>query len=108
MAGDYDEVRLVFDIYINSSLKEQMRRKRTKGKSTHYHAELTTYLAAKTIDHSKGPTYKLKKFIVSTGTETKGNTSVPPTLVTHSQEEADTFNSCCMPFQLTNMQRLSL
>ena len=34
MAGDYDEVRLVFDRYINSSLKEQMRRKRTKGKST--------------------------------------------------------------------------
>ena len=69
MAGDYDEVRLVFDRYINSSLKEQMIRKRTKGKSTYYHvkditliqniylkdflsniktkAELTTYLAAR-------------------------------------------------------------
>ena len=112
MAGDYDEVRLVFDRYINPSLKEQMRRKRTKGKSTYYHvkditliqnislkdflsniktkAELTTYLAAQTTDHSKGPTNKLKKFIVTSGTETKGNTCVPSTLVTHSQEEADT------------------
>ena len=34
MADEYDEVRMVFDRYINSSLKEQMRRKRTKGKST--------------------------------------------------------------------------
>ena len=112
MAGDYDEVRLVFDRYINSSLKEQMRRKRTKGKSTYYHvkditliqnisrkdflsniktkAELTTYLDAQTTDHSKGPTNTLKKFIVTSGTETKGNTCVPSTLVTHSQEEADT------------------
>ena len=90
MADEYDEVRLVFDRYINSFLKEQMRRKRTKGKSTYYHvkdttliqdislkdflsniktnAELTAYLAAKTADHSKGPTNKLKKFIVTSGT----------------------------------------
>ncbi len=40
--------------------------------------------------HSKGPTNKLKKFIVTSGTETKGNICVPSTLVTHSQEEADT------------------
>ena len=39
MADEYDEVRLVFDRYINSSLKEQMRRKRTKGKSTYYHVK---------------------------------------------------------------------
>ena len=112
MADEYDEVRLVFDRYINSSLKEQMRRKRTKGKSTYYHvkdttliqtislkdflsntktkAELTTYLAAKTTDHSKGPTNKLKKCIFTSGTETKGNICVPSSLVTHSQEEADT------------------
>ena len=90
MADEYNEVRLAFDRYINSSLKEQMRRKRTKGKSTYYHvkdttliqdislkdflstintnAELTAYLAAKTTDHSKGPTNKLKKFIVTSGT----------------------------------------
>ena len=85
MAGDYDEGRLVFDRYINISLKEQMRRKLTKGKSTYYHAkgttliqnisrtdflsniktkaELTTYLAAKSTDHIRGPTNKLKKLI---------------------------------------------
>ena len=44
MAGDYDEVRLVFDRYINSSLKEQMRRKRTKGKSTYYHVKDITLI----------------------------------------------------------------
>ena len=112
MADEYDEVRLVFDRYINTSLKEQMRRKRTKGKSTYYHvkdttliqnislkdflsniktkAELTAYLAAKTTDHSKGPTNKLEKCIVTSGTETKGITCVPSNLVTHSQEESDT------------------
>ena len=112
MADEYDEVRLVFDRCINSSLKGQMKRKRTKGKSTYYHvkdttlmqnislndflsniktkAELTAYLAAKTTDHSKGRTNKLKKFIVTSGTETKGNICVPSSLVTHSQEEADT------------------
>ena len=34
MAANYDEVRLVFDRYMKTSLKEQMRTKRTKGKST--------------------------------------------------------------------------
>ena len=106
MAGDYDEVRLVFDRHVNSSRKEHMRRKRTKGKSTYTliqnvslkdslsniktKAQLTTYLAAKMTDHSKGPTNKLKKFIVISGTETKGNICVPSTLVTYSEEEADT------------------
>ena len=32
----YNEVRLVFDHYKDSSLKEQMRKKQTKGKSTYY------------------------------------------------------------------------
>ena len=32
-------------------------------------AELTTYMSAKTTDHSKN---KLKKFIITSGTETKG------------------------------------
>ena len=44
MADEYDEVRLVFDRYINSSIKEQMRRKRTKGKSTYYHVKDTTLI----------------------------------------------------------------
>ena len=41
MAAQYEEVRLVFDRYIKTSLKEQMRTKRTKGKSTYYHVKTT-------------------------------------------------------------------
>ena len=51
---------------------------------------ITTYLVAKTTDHNKGTTNKLKTFIVTSGTETNGNTCVPSTLGTHGQEEADT------------------
>ena len=109
---NYDEVRFVFDRYLNTSLKEQMRRKRTKGISTYYHvkdttliqnislkdflsyiktmAKLTTYLAAKSTDHSKSQINQLKKFMVTSGTETTGNTSIPATHLTHSHEEADT------------------
>ena len=54
-------------------------------------AELTTHLAAKTTDHNKGPTNKLKKSIVTSGTVKNGKTCVPSTLDTHIQEEADTF-----------------
>ena len=43
-AANYDEVRLVFDRYMNTSLKEQMRKKRTKGKSTYYHVKDTTLI----------------------------------------------------------------
>ena len=89
-----------------------MRRKRTKGKSTYYRimettliqnismkdflsnikaeAELTSHQAAKTINHNDGPTNTFKKFIVTSGTETNGNTCDPSTFDTHSQEEADT------------------
>ena len=70
-----------------------MRRKRTKKdflSNIKTNAELATYLAAKTSDHSKGPTNKLKKCIVTSGTKTKGNICVPSSLVTHSQEEAHT------------------
>ena len=52
-----------------------------------------TYQAAKTTDHNKGPA-KLKKCIVTSGTETNGNTCVPSTLHTHSQQEADTLILC--------------
>jgi hypothetical protein len=112
MTANYDEVRLVFDRYINTSLKEQMRTQRTKGKSTYYHvkdstliqnislkvflsniktkAELTDYLADKMLDHSRSPNNRLKNFIVTSGTQSKGNIVVPNTLLTHSQEEADT------------------
>lgn len=75
MAAKYDEVRLVFDRYINTSLKEKLRTKMTKGQSTYYHVkdntliqnislkdflsdistkeELTEYLADKVVCHSK-------------------------------------------------------
>ena len=72
MTSHYDEVRLVFDRYINSLLKEQMKTKRTKG--TYYlvkdntliqnisledlsdirtKGELVEYLANKVLSHSK-------------------------------------------------------
>ena len=41
--------------------------------------ELTTHLAAKTTDHNKGPRNKLNTSIVTSGTETNGNTCVPST-----------------------------
>ena len=42
MSANYDEVKLVFVRYMKTSLKEQMRIKRTKGKSTYYHVKDTT------------------------------------------------------------------
>ena len=90
MAANYDEVRLVFDRYMKTSLKEQMRTKRTKGKSTYYHvkditliqnislkdfladiwtkAELTEYLADKIERHSRSSNNRLKKIMVTSGT----------------------------------------
>ena len=44
MTAEYDEVRLVFDRYIKTSLEEQMRAKRTKGKSTYYHVKDSTLI----------------------------------------------------------------
>ena len=108
----YNEVRLVFDQYKDSSLKEQMRKKRTKGKSTYYRIqdnsmirnitlkdflshvktkkELAEYLATKTLVHSQSDQNRLNKFMVTAGTKTEGNTDVPENLANHSQEEADT------------------
>jgi len=121
IATNYDEVRLVFDRYMKTmSLKEQMRTKRTKGKSTYYHvkdntliqnislknfllyiapvcqtdiqtrAELTEYLADKVVCHNESSNNRLKEFMVTSGTQTKGNVDIPDSLLTHSQEEADT------------------
>ena len=108
----YNEVRLVLDQYTDSSLKEQMRKKRTKGKSTYYRiqdnsmirnitlkdfllhgktkSELAEYLATKTLVHSQSDQNRLNKFMVTSGTKTKGNIDVPDNLASHSQEEADT------------------
>ena len=44
----------------------------------------------KCLAYSKAPVSKVKKFLVTSGTETKGNTSIRDVLLTHSQEEADT------------------
>ena len=44
MSKQYDEVRLVFDRYISTSLKEQMKTKRTKGKSTYFHVKDNTLI----------------------------------------------------------------
>jgi len=112
VAANYDEVRLVLDRYMKISLKEQMRTKRTKGKSTYYHvkdttlpqnislndflsdirtkAQLTEYLADKFVRHSRSSNNRLKKFMVTSVTQTKGNVDIPDSLLTHSQEEADT------------------
>jgi len=112
IAVHYDEVRLVFYLYIDKSLKAKMRQKRTKGKSTYYHirdsiliqkirlkhflsnvktkAELTQYLAMKCLAYSEAHPNKLKKFMVTSGTKIIGNTEVSESLRTHSHEEADT------------------
>ena len=112
MVNGFDEVRLVFDKYISTSLKSQMRIKRTKGKTTYYHVkdrtliknitlkdflsdvrtkeELTEYLAQKILHHSRSQFNRLKKCIVTYGTISEGNIDVPASLLTHSQEEADT------------------
>ena len=89
-----------------------MRIKRTKGKTTYYHVkgstlindismkdflsdvrtkeELTEYLAQKVLHHSRSEYNRLKKCIVTYGTGSEGNIDVSASLLTHSQEEADT------------------
>ena len=51
MAANYDEVRLVLDMYMKTSLKELMRTKRTKGKSTYYHVKDTTLIQNISLNH---------------------------------------------------------
>ena len=53
-------------------------------------AELTEYSAERALERSTSTNNRLKKFIVTFGTESKGNKDVPRTLVSHCQEEADT------------------
>lgn len=40
----YDEIRLIFDRYVQGSLKEKMRKKRTGGDEIQYHIHDTTNL----------------------------------------------------------------
>ena len=56
---------------------------RTKG-------ELCEYLSEKVLIYSKSSESKLKNFIVTAGTSTKGNIHIEENLENHDQEEADT------------------
>ena len=112
MTQEYDEVRVVFDRYISPSLKSQTRSKRAQRKTTYYHVkdntliknislkeflsdsrtkeELTEYLANKVVCHSRSPSNRLKRCMVTSGTTTQGNIPIPTCLESHDQEEADT------------------
>ena len=113
MSSGYDEVHLIFDRYLENSLKTQTRQGRNKNlKSTYYHvsdstliknislkefladtrtkAELCEYLSKKALIISRGPDYKLKRFFVTYNTITEGNVFVNPNLRNHNHEEADT------------------
>ena len=111
MAKDFEEVRLVFDRYIATSLKTQTRNKRTQKKTTYYHVkdntliknvtlkdflsdvrtkeELTEYLAQKVVCHSRSASNRLKRCMMTSGTKTEGNVQIPASLLFHMQEEAD-------------------
>jgi len=40
--------------------------------------------------YSRSSNNRLKKFMATSGTQTKGNVDIPDSLLSHSQEEADT------------------
>ena len=107
----YNEVRLVFDRYMQGSLKEKMREKRTGGNEIQYHvddrtvlthillkqflsdiqtkAELTTYLADKCLVYFSEHTET--DFVVVSGTTAQSNHDrLAPNLCEHRHEEADT------------------
>ena len=114
MASGYNEVRVLFDQYIEGSLKERTRVKRTeKSVSVHYHvndsteiknvahflshiqtkAELTVYLAKKLLVHYE---YGEQKFIVAYSNIIVGNRPLTDIVTInqmqegkHSLEEAD-------------------
>lgn len=65
------------------SLKDFLSNVKTK-------AELTENLAVKCLSHFVTHPDRLKKFIVTVGTETRGNTDIQNILCSHSHEEADT------------------
>jgi len=68
-------------LFQNISLKDFLSDIRAK-------AELTEYLADKVVRHSRSSNYRLKKFMVTSRTHSKGNVDIPDLLLTHSQEEA--------------------
>ena len=106
----FSEVRLVFDRYIEGSLKEQTREKRTSGISVRYivkdstslvgltlkrffshiqtKADLTIYLSEYAISELPSAS---KRFVVVFDTKSISNIpNYPVELKTHNQEEADT------------------
>ena len=110
-ASSYSEVRLIFDRYLTTSLKEKTREKRTAGNEIKYRvsdntnianvplkqclshidtkAELTTYLSEKILSHfqNKGD----KRFVVVHDTVAESNfEDFSEDLKQHDHEEADT------------------
>ena len=67
----------------NISLKDFLSDIQTK-------AELTEYLTDKVVCHNESSNNRLKEFMVTSGTRTKGNVDIPDSLFTLSQEEANT------------------
>jgi len=72
----------------NISLKDFLSDIQTK-------AELTEYLTDKVVCHNESSNNRLKEFMVTSGTRTKGNVDIPDLLLTHAQEEADTLLMLC-------------
>ena len=104
LTRSYDEIRLIFDRYVQGSLKQKMRAKRTGGNEVHYHvddttnlasiplkqflshiqtkSELTDYLAQKTLKYFS---QHQVSFTVVSGTEAKSNNaSLSENLKEHS------------------------
>jgi len=110
LSRSYDEIRLIFDRYVQGSLKHKMTAKRTGGNEVQYHvddtvnlaniplkqflshiqtkSELTDYLADKTLKHFS---QHQVSFTVVSGTEAKSNNaSLYENLKQHDHEEANT------------------
>ena len=82
---DFHEMQRVFDRYIEDSLKERTREKRSDGKATRY---ITIYLAEHCVDVLSKVG---KEFAVVFDTKCITNIpQYPEELLQHNQEEADT------------------
>ena len=129
LTREYDEVILVFDTYKSNSLKNATREKRRHGKDPiHYQirdatnikhvtmrhllfhdqtkADLTDYLAVKTLDYSKESS---KLVIVSASGHTKSNSNL--VFEDNNLEEADTlmiFQAVCATVQNPSNAQLTI
>jgi len=59
-------------------------------------SELTECLTDKIVRHNRNSNNRLRKFTVTSGTQTKGNVDIRDSLLTHSQEEADSCSYCML------------